>query len=145
MSFAVRTGLGNAEYAAGHHDLAPAAAGGARFGRRPFFRACPAAGVAAVEFVHGNFLITTPGCFFQGDFQIVPEIIAAFGSGAVAAAAKDTFENAAAAAAKDFPENVKGIVEPASGAAAKATGRSLARVKRRMAILVVGGAFLRVA
>jgi hypothetical protein len=59
-------------------------------------------------------------------------------------AAEKIFKNAAAArAAEDFAEDVERIVKVAI--AETAAARAHARVERRVAVLVVGGAFIRVA
>src|SRR5579862_8707971 len=103
MAFAMRTSLRNAEYSPGHHDLSPAATGGACLDRRPFFRPRTAARFTAVQFPDGNFLLTTRGRLLQRDFQIVTQVIPTLRARAFpAAAAEDAVENAGAAAAKDF-------------------------------------------
>ena len=59
----------------------------------------------------------------------------------VVAAAEEAFKNAAAAA-EDLAENVERIVKAAAEAAARP---ARARIERGVAVLVVGGAFLRIA
>ena len=98
---------------------------------------------ALVELGDGNFLFAAERGFFERDFHIVAQIIAALRAGRILAAA-EMFSKMLppAAAAEDFAENIERIVEPAAAAAAAG---ALARVKGRVAVLVVGGAFLRVA
>ena len=80
--------------------------------------------------------------FFERDFQIVTQIVAALRSRRVLVAAKEIFKNASTrAAAENSAKNIKRIVKAARAAATAA--RALARVERRVAELVVGRAFLR--
>ena len=75
---------------------------------------------------------------FEADLQIVSEIITPLRLARVLpAAAKQVFENAAAA--EHFPEHFKRIMKPPSS---KPTRPAL---ECRVAVLVVGGAFLRIA
>ena len=110
----------------------------------PRFRAGAVAGLALVELGDGNFLFAAERGLFERDFQIVTQIVAALRARRILAAAEDVFKNAAAARAEDLAENVERIVEAAARRSRRRAG-ALARVKRGVAVLVVGGAFLRVA
>ena len=76
-----------------------------------------AAGFALVELGDGNFLFAAERGFFERDFQIVAQIIAALRGRRILAAAEESFKNAPAAA-EHFAENVERIVEPAAAEAA---------------------------
>ncbi len=109
------------------------------------FRAGAVAGVALVELGDGDFLFAAERGFFERDLQVVTQIVAALRAGRVVAAAEKIFKNAAAsAAAKHFAENVERIVEAAAAGKA-AAARAGAGIKGGVAVLVVGGALLRVA
>ena len=97
---------------------------------------------ALVELGDGNFLFATERRLFERDFQIETQIVATLRLRRVLlSAAEKIFKNAAARrAAEHFAKNVEWIMK-AAGIAAGA----VARIERRVAVLVVGGAFLRVA
>src|ERR1700677_3921850 len=94
LAAALRARLRDTENTARHHHLPAPAARLAGFHPRAFFRARTFARFAAVQFRHRNFLFAARRGFFEGDLQIVTQIVAALGAGAfAAAAAKETFKN----------------------------------------------------
>ena len=141
LPFAMRTRLRDAENPARRQHLAASAASAAGARLRTRLGARALAALALVELGDGNFLLATERGFFQRNFQIVTQVIAALRAGGIAAAAKHIFKNAAARAAKNFAENIERIVKVCAATAARAR----ARVEGRVAVLVVSGALLRVA
>ena len=141
-AFAMGAGLGDAENAARGQHLSASAAGRAglfwsRVPRRYRRRS------RTVELGDGDFLFAAQRGFFERDFQIVTQIVAALRLRRILAAAEDIFKNAAAAAAENLAENFERD-RGSRRRSRRATG-ALARVKGGVAVLVVGGAFLRVA
>src|SRR5260221_7307534 len=124
-----------------HQTLPLPAALRAGFHARTLFRAGAAARIASVELCDGNFLFAAERGFFERDFKVITQIIAALRLRRVGLlAAEKIFKNVAARrAAKDIAENIKWIMEAAAAPGA------MARVERRVAELVVGRALLRVA
>ncbi len=148
-AFAAGAGLGDAEDAAGHDDLAASAAVLAGFFAGAGGGAGAVAGVAGVEFGDGDVAFAAEGGFFEAEFEVVAEVGAALGAAGFAAAAgvaKEFVEDAAAAgggaSAEGFAEDVEGVVEAAAAGAAAGAG---AGVEGGVSVLVVGGAFLGVA
>src|SRR5207245_2112172 len=100
-------------------DLTATMTGRARLGLCPGRGAAAAAFFAGVENVEGDFLFDAAGGFFEIDFKVVPQIVAA--GGATASAARlaaeglleEVVEDAAGTATEDFPENIHRIVKPA--------------------------------
>src|SRR6266516_1545347 len=93
------------------------------------------AGVATFRLGHADFFLAPVGGFLEAEFQVVAKIVAALRlRGVGASAPKEVFKNAAAS--KDLAKDFKRIMEtPASEGAP---------VEGRVAILIVGGALLRI-
>src|SRR5581483_6897740 len=87
-AFAVRAHLRDAKNAARHQNLSASAASVARLDARTFFRAAAAASVALVQFADGNFFLAAARGFFERDFQIVTQVVAALRTHRVAPAAE---------------------------------------------------------
>ena len=140
-AFAVRTGLRDAENAARGEDLAATAAGAALAHFGAGFRAGAVAAIAFVGLGDGNFLLGAVGRLFQRELQVVAQIIAALRAAGILAAAEKILKDAAtAAAAENFAKDIERIMKTAATTACPG-----ARIKGGVAVLVVGGAFLRVA
>ena len=78
------------------------------------------------------------GGFFEGDFHIVAEVLASLRLSGVGPAAAEEFIQDAAAA-ENVAEDLEGVMETAAPISARAT------VEGVVAVLVVGGALLRIA
>jgi len=131
--------LRDAENAAGTDDLAAPSANRADLGRRALFGAAAVARFALAQFGDVDFFLAPLGGLQESQFHVVAQIVAALGAaGAPFAAAEKVLEDAGAA--EDFAEDVARIVE--AGAAAAGAG---AGVESGVAVLIVGGACLRIA
>ena len=142
-SFAARAGLLNLENAPRRDHLAAPAAGVAGVEVGALLRAAAGAGLAGIQFGNADLLLAAVRRLVEGDLQIVTQIRAAQRAGGIrpTARAKEIVENAAAALlAEDLAKDLKGIVKVVA-----APGGPTARVKRAVAVLIVGGALLRIA
>jgi hypothetical protein len=118
-----------------HAHLAMPAAGGASGGGGARF--CAGA-MTSTAFGHGGdayLRIGTPCGLFQGDLEVVAQV----GTSLHAVAPP------AASAAKDVTENVGKIKAGSPARAERTTAAHASRFECRMAMLVISGAFLRVA
>ena len=134
---AVRAGLLHAEKALAHLHDALAVAVRTGFGAGAGARAAAAAGVAFVPAGHADGFVFAGSGFFQGDFDGVVQVGATVDlppAAPRAASHAGRAEDVAKNAAKGFGE----VAAKAFRAAAHV------RVHARVAVLVVGGAFLRV-
>ena len=94
--------------------------------------------------VHKDFLFDAVDGVIKGDLHVVAQVVAMLGAAALTAAAKEILEDAAAHAAEDLAKNIERIVKAAPLLAGRSRSGTAARGERRVAILIVGSAFLRV-
>ena len=134
-----RAGLLDAEEALTHRDRTRTIAAAAHLGAGPWLGTAALAGFAALVGWNADLRVLASGSFFQRDLHLVGQITAAEHLLATTAAALAT------AATEDVPEDVaEGLGEATHIVATRAETASHVRVDARMAVLVVGGALLRV-
>lgn len=115
--------------------MSRAAAHGAGDDAGTFFGAGAVAFVAGIVFMDFDLFFDAGGCFFEGNFEVVAEVVSALAAAGFGGSSKELLEDAAGA--EDFAENVEGVVEfgPGSGVAAATDTEGV------VSVAVVGGTF----